>query len=189
MTNSPRNPPSMKIRLTCCKRGCCRNSAHQAKALCPSWALAGNTFAATVAPDVSMSTNRLRPLINLPPSNPTSSVAVAEFLTLCESRINVVGSAFFFQPLDYFRGNQLPNKHLCFPKCHLSPIWQSSNRPCSSTEILRVNPASRTRFSARTRCHSPPPARATCIGDEPKSTVLFAPNFGMLNQMYIFLFA
>ena len=183
-TNSPRNPPSMKMRLTCCKSGCWRNSAHQANALCPSCALAGSTRAATVAPDVSVSTNRLRPLINLPPSKPTCCVAVAEFLTLCESRIRVVGSAFFFQRGGHFHDNLLSDKRLYFPMCRPGPTWQSSNAPYSNRETRRVNPASRTRFLTRTKCRSPRPARAICCGDGPRSMVQCGPNPAPVNRKY-----
>ena len=123
LTNVPRNPPSMKMRLTCPSSGWWASFFHQARALVPSWALAGSTCVASVTPSVSMSRNRRRPLINLPPSKPMPSVAVAEFLTLCESRMRVVGSAFFFRQRDIFRGNQLPDSCLYFPTCRRLPTW------------------------------------------------------------------
>ena len=68
----------------------------KAMAAGPSTALAGNTLLARTWLSVSVSTRRLRPLTNLPVSNRTvAPVAVAAFLTLCESRITAVGQAFF----------------------------------------------------------------------------------------------
>ena len=167
-------------------KGCCASRTHQAKAVWPSCWLAATTQVATVAPDVSLRMNRLRPLINLPPSKPTFSVAVAEFLTLCESRMRVVGSAFFFHLPDIFRGNPPSDRHLRSPTLLPCPTWQSRNARCSSKGIRRANRASRTRFSGCTGCRSPPLPTAICCADAPESRARYAPSPQGANQMCTF---